>query len=128
MIDQNLTRREAVKLGGATLAGVGLPAGASSAVPAVAMVPAYPDFRGKVVLFYTEKGESHILSDPQFAVIAGRLFLTGTAPARDHWTDGAASGIAWDLVGSYFAFDSIEDYRARGEQLKKKKAQQAEGA
>jgi hypothetical protein len=123
MSDQSMTRRSAVKLGGATLAAVSLPTGASPAHLSSAPTPpaSYPDFRGKTVLFYTSNKESgyEILTDPVFTMLNGRLFLTGTIPALGFWTDNLPAAFAWDLVRSYLVFDSVEDYAARKDAHKK---------
>ena len=92
MSDQNMTRRDAVKLGGTALAAASLSAGATGAgpaEPAPAKALEYPDFRGKTVLFYTSKERGkQLLTDPAFAMLAGRLFVTGIVPALGGWPDG----------------------------------------
>jgi hypothetical protein len=116
MSDQNLTRREAVKLGGATLAGVGFstgvaPSGGASQLPGQMDCP---DFRGKVVVFYaSEKCYTWPLLDPVFEMRCGRLFVAGKSPDRGKWSDGLSVGVAWDAVASYLIYDSVEDYTAR---------------
>jgi hypothetical protein len=124
MSDQNITRRDAVKLGGATLAGVGLSAGTSAAPASTSPVSGmgHPDFRGKIVSFYTRRGGHHLLSDPQFTMLGDRLFVTGTVPVLDHWTDGLTAAVALELVASYIVFDSLEDYLTRCKEHKEKKA------
>jgi hypothetical protein len=114
MSDQNMTRRDAVKLGGAALAGAGLPA-AASAAGAGAPAAGFPDFRGKVVAFYTlaSKRNHHFFVDPVLVVQGGRLFVTGTIPALGHWTDGQTAAVAWESVEDYLVYDSVEDYKAR---------------
>ncbi len=112
MGDPNITRRDAVKLGGASLAAVGLSGGVSaSARPTdLAAVPAtdYPDFRGKTVLIYTTgENTTQLLTEPAFVMQAGRLFLTGRVPALGWWPDGLSAAIAWDSVDKYFVFDSV---------------------
>jgi hypothetical protein len=121
MSDQDMTRRNAVKLAGTTLAAVGLSAGASAAAGPADPVPArgtgYPDFRGKTVVFYTRrKGRSYILSDPVFEMQAGRLFVTGKGPMAGSWADGLTGAVPWESVDGYFVFDSAEDYVARGKE------------
>jgi len=121
MSDQNMTRRAAVKLGGATLAGLGLSAGATAATPAASGAD-FPDFRGKTVSFYTQTARSHhLLTNPELKVLGGRLFLVGTVPVLGHWTDGLTGVVAWDVVDSYLVYDSIEDYHARCEAYRKDK-------
>src|SRR5258708_27612607 len=121
MRDQNMTRRDGVRLGGPALASAGLSAGisaAGSADPVPAKATEYPDFRGKTVVFYTRRrGSTQLLTDPAFAMLAGRLFVTGTPPALGYWTDGLSAAVAWDSVDSYFIFDSAEDYQARMKSL-----------
>jgi hypothetical protein len=111
-----MTRRDAVKLGGAALAGVGLSAGASGASADSGSAPSrdWPDFRGKVVSFYIRAKKEHLLlGDPVFAMQGGRLFVTGISPALGNWADGLSVGFAWDLVESYCVYESLEDYRSR---------------
>jgi hypothetical protein len=113
MSEQNVTRREAVKLGGAALAAVGLSAGASAVAPEPAPGVDFPDFRGKTVLLYTCGNSTQLLTDPVFAMQAGRLFLTGRTPALGYWPDGLLAAVAWDSVDRYFIFDSADDCQAR---------------
>jgi hypothetical protein len=136
MSEQNMTRRDAVKLGGVALASVGLPGGASAA-GAGATAPAapasgadYPDFRGKTVAFYTRdsKHNHHFFTDPSFTMLGGRLFVTGTIPALGIWTDGLSSAVAWDLVDSFVVYDSVEDYKVRCMAYKSDKQARAEPA
>lgn len=130
MSDQSMTRRDAVKLGGTALASVGLSAGASGASAQAAPTPAtgYPDFRGKTVAFHIRaKRDNHqLVSDPMFVVQAGRLFVTGAVPTLDHWTDGLPVAFAWDLVQSYYVYESVEDFRSRCEKYKSAKERKAE--
>src|SRR5689334_9977658 len=128
MSEQSMTRRSAVKLGGAALAAAGLPAGASAA-KAPAGGTDYPEFRGKLVAFHIRaKRDHHLLSDPVFAVQGGRLFVTGTIPALGFWTDGLPAAFAWDLVEHYYVYESVEDYRSRCETYKKTKSAKAGAA
>jgi hypothetical protein len=128
MSDQNMTRRDAVKLGGTALAAVGLAAGAQAAIPAEpSSVPGtdYPDFRGKVVLLYTtDKHGSCLLADAVVTMLGGRPFLTGTMPAKGFWTDNLTAAVACDVVKDYLVFDSLEDYTARVEMHKRWKEAQ----
>lgn len=73
----------------------------------------YPNFRGKTVLFYTRGRSTQLLTDPAFAMLAGRLFVTGTTPALGYWPDGLSAAVAWDSVDTYYIFDSVEDCQAR---------------
>jgi hypothetical protein len=81
MSDQNVTRRDAAKQGGA-LTSIGLFAGVSAAPP-TAPAPAtdYPEFRGDVRLVDTNpQVGDHDTSGPQIVMLAGYLPLTGSAP------------------------------------------------
>ena len=130
MSDQNMTRRDAVKLGGASLAAVGLSAGAPGARPAEptpAPATDYPDFRGKTVYCYLSDGDgTRIFTDPVVVNQAGRTFLIGKVPAWGGWTDGLEGAVAWDLVRSYILFDSVEDYLARIKAYKSQKETKTE--
>ena len=132
MSDQNMTRRDAVKLSGAALATAGLSAAASPAPAAPTPSPSanYPDFRGKIVAFYTRAKDRnhHMLSDPVFAMQGGRLFVTGTVAVIGCWTDGMSVGFPWDSVESYYVYESVEDYRARCQTYKNTKEAKAEAA
>jgi hypothetical protein len=130
MSDQNMTRREAVKIGGASLAGVGLSAGASG-VRFVEAAPApatdYPDFRGKIVYVYLNEGDgTRLFAGPVVENQAGRAFLIGKVPAYGGWTDGLVGAVTWDSVRSYILFDSIEDYLARCKPYKNQKEEKSE--
>jgi hypothetical protein len=132
MSNQNISRRDAVKLGGAALATAGLAgaaAGAGPAEPAPTTGTQYPNFHGKTVSFQVRaKREHQLLSDPVFEVQGGRLFVTGTCPVLGFWPDGLSAGFAWDLVESYCIYESVEDYRSRTEMYKKSKEAKAEPA
>jgi hypothetical protein len=131
MSDQNMTRRDAVKLGGGALAAAGLSGaatGAGPAEPAPAKALEYPDFRGKTILFYTcKEGGKQLLTDPTFAMLAGRLFVTGKVPALGSWPDGLSAAVAWDSVDTYYVFDSAEDCQERWKPRNSTEGKCAEG-
>jgi len=130
MSDQNMTRREAVKLGGASLAAVGLSAGASGArpvEPAPAPATNHPDFRGKIVYCFLNEGDgTRLFTEPVVENQGGRAFLIGKVPAYGGWTDGLVAAVTWDSVRSYILFDSIEDWLARIKPYENQKEEKSE--
>ena len=74
-----------------------------------------PDFRGKLVVFYTSSraNRSYMLDEVTFEVQAGRLFVVGKVSREyddDVWGRGATACIAWDGVEQYLVFDSPAHY------------------
>jgi hypothetical protein len=80
-----------------------------------------PDLDGKVLGVVPAQMPSGqgapmiLLERVKLETVAGRLFVTGYVPADDpgNWTRGLPTGVAWDLVGYYVVFGSLEEYRKR---------------
>ena len=117
MSEQNITRRDAVKMGGGALAAVGLSTAASTTTPAAPGVGSgrgLPGLPGKTLLLYTNRANTtQLLTDPVLLMQAGRLFLTGRTPEMGWWTDGLSAAVAWDAVDTYFVFYTGEQCEAR---------------
>ena len=81
----------------------------------------FPDFTGKVVVFYLKGGgtrswgECVVLDYIAFKRMGGQLFVVGRMPPAvgTEWIWALQSGIAMDSVAHYLVFDSLEDYKQR---------------
>jgi hypothetical protein len=120
-MSRDLSRRDAVKLAGTTLASVGVAGAAVAATspPVQGASLSVPNFAGKVLVVYTRRrmwGDSVLLTDCTFELQGGRLFLLGTTQPKGSygdWADGLRRAIAWDRVEEYLVLDSLEQYRER---------------
>jgi len=79
-----------------------------------------PNLDGKLiglVLAYAPPNQSAmvILERAKLETVAGRIFVTGTIPSDDpdSWVRGLPAGVAWEFVGYYLVFDSLQEYKAR---------------
>ncbi len=76
-----------------------------------------PDLTGKIVLIYKTNSEHDIaLQDPSFEMHNEKLFLVGIVPdggSANDWLSGLKTHVAWDLIGEFVIFDSLEEYHAR---------------
>jgi hypothetical protein len=120
-MSRDLSRRDAVRLAGTTLASVGVAGAAVAAAnpPTQGASLTVPNFAGKTVVLYTRRrmwGDSVLLTDCAFELQGGRLFLLGTTQEDGHsraWSVGLRRAIAWDRVEEYLVLDSLEQYRER---------------
>jgi len=78
---------------------------------------AFPDLRGKAVLFHRRQCSiTSLLKNVSLKTYAGRLFVAGTVPAggsSNDWAKGVTILLAWDEIAEYAIFDSAADYRRR---------------
>lgn len=81
-----------------------------------------PDFKGKIVLFYTKNAsraiqDGIVLEYVTFEKYDNRLFLNGRVPSVDekgtYWVSNLKAGLAWEDVSHFIVFDSREDYIGR---------------
>ena len=71
-----------------------------------------PDFTNKIVTFSTTDS-TLALSNPQFEIQGGRLFVLGTVPngsTINNWAEGRTCAVAWDAVTDYMVFDTVKQY------------------
>jgi hypothetical protein len=81
-----------------------------------------PDFKGKIVVFYT-KNPSRAIQDGisleyiSFDRYENKLFLSGRVPQVDEkgsdWVSNLKAGLAWEDVSHFIIFDSREEYLSR---------------
>ena len=81
-----------------------------------------PDFRGKLVVFYTRNAprgiqDGILLEFISFSTYGDKLFLRGRVPSTDSrgqdWVSNLQAGICWEDVTHFIVFDSREDYLER---------------
>ena len=129
MSDQNMTRHEVVKLGGASLAAVGLSAGASGVrpvEPGPAPATDYPDFRGRIEYCYLNEGDgTRLFAEPVVENQGGRPSLLARCRhmadgpmASSARSPGTRCGVTSSLIPS-------KDYLARIAPYKNQKEEKA---
>lgn len=78
-----------------------------------------PDFKGKIVVFYTRNApraiqDGIVLEYISFSKYDNKVFLNGKIPSLDSkisdWTSALKAGIAWEDISHYVIFNSKEDY------------------
>ena len=79
-----------------------------------------PDLTGKVLaIYFKDRADIHdgaIIEEVRFEKQAGRLFLVGRVPRGVNpadWNAGLETCIAWDAIGEYTVFESVEDFQRR---------------
>jgi hypothetical protein len=80
----------------------------------------FPNLENKViglVLAYAPISQVGMvtLERARFEVISDRVFVTGYIPQDDpdSWVKGLPSAVAWEFVGYYVLFNSLEEYLRR---------------
>ncbi len=79
-----------------------------------------PNLEGKIIgltLAYAPPNQAGmvVLERARLETIAGRSFVTGTIPSEDpdSWVRGLSAAVAWEFVGYYLIFNSLQEYKAR---------------
>jgi hypothetical protein len=81
-----------------------------------------PDFKGKIVLFYTRNApramqDGLVLEYVTFIRYNNKHFLSGRVPSVDDkgtdWVSNLKAGLAWDEVSHFIIFDTRDDYICR---------------
>lgn len=118
-MSHELSRREVVKLTGATLAGAAFSAAVTGTAAAATGVDmgSLANLRGKTIQCYCHaRYGSSVLADCRFELQGGRLFVIGSSVSRsasNSGTDRLMSGLAWDAIDEYLVFSSVQDYMER---------------
>jgi hypothetical protein len=77
----------------------------------------FPDLEDKIiglVLAHQQLGMI-VLERAKIETVSGRVFITGHIPKQesDNWVRGLPAALAWEFVGYYVLFSSVEEYMER---------------